>query len=282
MPFFEKMIEGLGGAIGGSLLGASNARTGARIDTRAKLGQEQKLWERAQSRGLTPQEYYGSPAPGNPSSSGAAQVIGNQANQMTSQAMQLGTQVRENEKDRQNALRIEEIRAGVQERGQDLQFETALRSYNLQATQYFETTVPQIAANIKKTEQETAVLINDAITSTPKFVEMMKLLSMGPDNVYVAAVLEAAGVKTIDDIGNLPKAEQQKILAQMLTGKSTIAREAAGFTGQIDDFVDSIIDTAVSLLPGSGPGIEPADGSPKPSTQQKHRRGQFGRRQSNQ
>jgi hypothetical protein len=276
----DKIGEAVLGSATGSLFGGINARRGARIDTAQKLGQESTLYARAMARGLTPQEYYGSPAPGNPSSSGAGQVIGNQAAQTSAQMMQLGQQARENQKDRDNAIEIEKIRAGVHERGQDMQFESALRDYYLRATEYFESKAPQIAANIEKTQRETAVLVNQVTTSSPRFVKMMKLLSMGPDNVYVAGVLEAAGVKTIDDIGKMTKEEQQKIFAAMLAGKSWIAREAAGYKGEIGDFVDLIIDTLMNQVEGVWnqiePGIEANDsretlGAPKPSSNRNRR-----------
>lgn len=228
-------LDPASGAIAGQFVGAAlgghTARQGAKIDTRAKLGQEATLYDRAMDRGLTPQEYYGSAAPGNPSSSGAGQVIGNQANAMSAQMSQAAIQSKEREKDRQNAKEIAGIQAGVQTAGQENQAQIEANKLALQKQQFTQIALKESAAKLKLNEQQVKSAINNVVTSAPKWHLMLKNLSMGPDNMWVQSYIEHTGINPITDpesFKKLPKSEREKFLLGFLAYASHTNKEAAG------------------------------------------------------
>lgn len=237
----DPVLGAVGGQVLGAALGGPIAKRGASIDSRAKLGQEAELYSRAQERGLTPQEYYGSPAPGNPSSSGAGQVIGNQANAMSSQMSQAMLQSKEREKDRQNAKEIAGIQAGVQTAGQENQAQIAANKLALEKQQFSEIALKESAAKLKINEQQLSKAVNEAVTSSPKWQLMLKNLSMGPDNMWVQSYLEHTGINPITDpeaFKKLPKEERKKFLLGFLAYGSHTQKEAAGI-GSLLGMTDS-------------------------------------------
>lgn len=243
---FEKFIEGVAGGIGGSILGSHAARQGASMDYRYGLKKEAALWDRAQERGLTPQEYYGSPAPGGAAnfSSGGGQIIGNQAGQMAQQALQLGQQQRENEKNRQTQLAqtqiqsdtakyVADTQAGTQKRGQDINREVADRAYNLDERKFQEVTLRESASNLNVKEQQIAKAVNEVITSSPKWLMMMKNLTMGSENMWVQSYIEHTGINPITDpesFKKLPKSEREKFLLGFLAFGSSTTKEVSGIS----------------------------------------------------
>ena len=248
----------IGGAIGGAVLGSVTgeraAKHGASIDKRSKLRTEEALWGRAQERGLTPQEYYGSSAPGGAmGASGAGQVLGNSMNQQSAAMSQAAQQTSENEKDRVNAKEIAQIQAGTQTRGQDITAGTTQRGQditantqsnilNFQKKNYLQIQVPQAAANLNKTTQEVNKIINEVATSTPKFIKMLKVMTMGSDNSYGLAIQNMLGIDISDpkQMESLSPDMRRKLLAGLLSGSSTAAKELSGITGSISQWIDTM------------------------------------------
>jgi len=257
-------IDPVAGAIGGQFLGTAlggySARQGAKIDTRAKLGQESQLYDRAMDRGLTPQEYYGSPAPGNPSSSGAGQIIGNQANAMSAQLTQATIQSKEREKDRQNAKEIAGIQAGVQTAGQENQAQIEANKLALQKQQFTQIALKESAAKLKINEQELKAAVNNVTTSSPKWHLMLKNLSMGPDNMWVQSYIEHTGINPITDpeaFRKLPKSEREKFLLGFLAYASHTNKEAAGIISLLG--LDKVDHQGAPLLGAQNPPRPPQE-----------------------
>lgn len=266
MPF-----AAIGGAIGGQILGsmAGNyaARSGAGIDRGSKLKHEAALWGRAQERGITAQEYYGSPAPGGPTgSSGAAQVMGNSQNAMAAELGKQQQQSSENQKDRDNQKEIAQIQAGTQTRGQDITAGTASNILDFQKANYLQTTLPQAAKNLQKSEQEVLKLINEVATSNPKFIKMLKIMTMGSDNSYGLAIQNMLGIDISDpkQMQSLSADMRRKLLAGLLSGGSTAAKELAGFAGSIEQWLDTMAQGGASLIKSAKDALKPNMQQTKP------------------
>lgn len=287
MPVITAAAIGVGGSILGGMMGKkagrSNAKLGAQLDYERDMKTEASLWQRAEERGLTPQEYYGSGAPGSATgASGSAQVIGNQQNAMAQQMGQLGQQaaltVSENQKNRDNAKEIAAIQAGAQKYGTDKQFEVAMGRLHLDTRQYLEIQIPQAAANINKTEHETMRLVNEIATSDPKFVKAMKIMTMGSDNSYGLAIQKMLGIDISDDkqMQSLSADQRSKLLAGLLSGGSTAAKELAGFSGSIEQWLDTMVQGGNALYQGAKdaltPGIQSTSPPSKPDYQLGNRR----------
>ena len=93
------VTEGIGGTIGSAVLGGVGSfigdsinpseqaapidpeiiRLGHRLDDRSHINRAQFDWRKAKDRGLTPQEFYGSPAAGGSAASGGGATLGNSA-----------------------------------------------------------------------------------------------------------------------------------------------------------------------------------------------------------
>ena len=237
MGFIEKATEaagtafgGIPGAVVGGVLGNEFARQGAGIGTRQSLGYEAEMWKRAQDRGLTPQEYYGSPAPGASPNAGGGQVIGNQAAQLSSQSMQLAQQASENQKNRDNALEIARIQSGDKRYGHDIQAEIAANILSLDREKW-QQMQKQVAMDLKISEQKLKQEINNVVTSAPEFVMRKISLQMGPDNEWVQAYKAHHGIDPInnpEDFKKMSHQERADFLMGFIAYKSHFMKEASG------------------------------------------------------
>lgn len=281
--------------IGTAFVGSVTNRGGSRADiryghssdNRYALAKESELYDRARDRGLTPQEYYGSSAPGVSGPSGAASVLGNSRTQRDIQRQQSITAAGQAAADRQNRLdttniqartqietakiqagtqtRGQDITEGVQQRGQDITEKIGMGNLHLNTEKYLKIQIPQAAANLKKTTQEVNKIINEVATSTPKFLKMIKIMTMGSDNSYGLAIQNMLGIdiSNVKQMQSLPVDTRRKLLAGLLSGSSNAAKEFAGFSGNIDQWLDTIamgISKSIDAVSDTfKPGIEPAN-----------------------
>lgn len=90
--------------------------------------------------------------------------------------------------------------------------------------------LPQAAANIKKTEQETKELINRVATSDPEFMIMMKRLQMGPQNVLVEYAINNYGFNPLDkeSVSRASAEMKRNFLGLVLGSQSVAVRELFG------------------------------------------------------
>jgi hypothetical protein len=86
------------------------------------------------------------------------------------------------------------------------------------------------AANINKTNQEASKLINETATSDPKFVQMMRRLQMGPQNILVEYAINKYGFNPLDPKSVEKSTDEMKrnFLTLVLGYDSRIAKEAFG------------------------------------------------------
>ncbi|NNE63031.1 MAG: hypothetical protein HKN34_03010 [Gammaproteobacteria bacterium] len=191
------------------------ARKGMRYDRR----QERHFYNIAtQERGLTPQEYYGSPAPGGSSTAGV-QMMGN-AHAQNMQALgdaQAATQ-----------LGVAKIQADAQKYSADKAAGEKSADRDQRIKEYENIHLPQAQEQLKKTRAETEKIVNDVATSDPKFVRAVKLLSMGPANMAATIVLEKYGVKDPAELEKLSTEEKRLLLTEMLGNESVARKEIQG------------------------------------------------------
>lgn len=277
-----------GGFLGGSGYNPDVVRHGHRLDNRYFLQRHDAMYARAEARGLTPQEFYGSPAAGGSGPSGGAQTLGNMAasanasskalmgqvlgaheqakTQKRGQDIQAKTQENVANIQKQSAENVAKIQAGAQRRGQDLTYDIGLRNFKLSEEQYYNVNLPQAQENIRKTQRETEKLINEVATSKPQFVKLMKIMTMSAPNSLNFAIQRMAGIDISDDdqLKRLSKEKRRKLIAALLAVNSNAAAELHGVNYSIDAWLDSMAESAQSIWDGVpsllGDGIEKTTG----------------------
>lgn len=241
---------------------------GNKLDDRSYRRRDQYDWQRAKSRGLTPQEFYGSAASGGSSTSGSGGTLGNQAGNITMQEAAMN---------QENRLRTQQqmIDAGVTLRGQDVELEKAkvgaeatksaaqtsaeasisvaqmttqtqeaiaARNWKLAYKRYLEVELPKFKQEMKISEQEYNKLVNEVATTDKAFVTYMKKLSMGVDNMMVEYFQAIYGfdITKPDEVRALPEHKRKKFLKEVMAFQSTSLKEfqgaVTGITGAMNDF----------------------------------------------
>lgn len=225
-------------------------KLGHQYDNRYSLQKEQSLYDRAMARGLTPQEYYGSPAPGAPGVSGGAQVLGNTANQNQIAMAQLFSEQAGKEADRQ-----------VLRRGQDTQKEiaqisagatTGAAQISSDANERIATIVNELGKKqleLKSRELEEYLLqklkneteLNVAMVEktlneakfTPEFKKEITKMSMGVSNSVNLMLQKRFGVDVSDqaEMQSLSDSEMKNMLRVFMAADSNLYSEIAGLLG---------------------------------------------------
>ena len=191
-------------------------------------------WQQAQKRGLTAQEFYGSPVPGGSPGGSGAQTLGNAASQGEIAAQGRAAAAYNAGADRAVALSQQQTQkdvaminaeaqmysadraAGVQTRGQDIQKEIADRTFSLDEKR-LEAELKQRAMDLKISYQELRHKINQVATSTPEFLTAMKQLSMGPANLLTELTLRHHNISLSDDnFNNLSETERKRIIDEIV------------------------------------------------------------------
>lgn len=218
----------------------SDVRMGHSEDTRSFKERDIYSWNQAKSRGLTPQEFYGSSASGGSSSSGGANVLGNSQDKQQQLKQQQSQETSERQKDRITQIaqtkmqtdtqkQVAEIQTGTTRRGQDITQSTAAKALSLSREQ-LNLSKQTVAAQLKISEQQLVTATNQTITSAPKWQRMMKLLTMGPDNVFATAYMEMEGIDPTmkGGLDHLTKLQKKRFLDGLIAYKSRTAGEISG------------------------------------------------------
>lgn len=242
----------LGHTVGG-IFGVMGAKKGAAADYRYGLKREAELWRRAQERGLTPQEYYGSSAPGGAASGsyGQSQVMGNAMQQSSAAVAEQVFQADQNQQNRDTQkdvaktqadaqVKVAEIKAGTDIRGQDLTAQVSREKLAQVIRQHEEIGLQQLAKDLRMSESELKLRAQELITKSPQFLREMKRLGMGTENMFVEVVLRSMGIDDFDQIPNLSKAKQKELMQRMLSGSSSLAKTLAQTYGMGDEFMEAI------------------------------------------
>lgn len=263
-----------GGFAGGSGFNPDVARAGHRFDHRYGSRYESLNWRKAKARGLTAQEYYGSPAPGAGSPiSGAGAVLGNQAaaaiaargasqSAMFGQMLQADTQKELMDKRVEGDIKIAEIGADATTRGQDLTYDAAMQRLQYDRDVYEETTRPLAARQARKTEHEIQKLVNEISTSHPKFVRMLKIMTMGTDNTLGLAIQNTLGidVSDLEQMQNLSPAQRKNLIQGMMAAASVIAKETAGAQMTVNQYLDLFNEALIKASKEVGDDVKRAVG----------------------
>ena len=265
--FGGKLLGGLGSGLATKALSPSTPdperqiRLGYQLEGDAHKTRRAGDFDFAESKGLTPQEFYGSGAAGGSPTGGSAQVLGNSASQQKLQ-----------ERDRIYDATQKSMDRAVQMRGQDAQLQStqiaanasqANASTSAEASKYSaniqkaiadgrlsldrdsfnQISLPAAAANLEMTEQQTRKLIEETATATPKFQRSQKLLSMGVDNTIQTALLQRFGVDITSksEVAALSDDQFQNILAVLLASGSHAQREGAGILSMGSGIIDSVL-----------------------------------------
>lgn len=235
----------VGPAALGAVLGRKAAKEGASIDDRSYRRRDAYDWEMGQKRGLTAQEYYGSPASGGSASSGAGAVLGNSSNTAittASNAIQKDLDRKTIERGQDAQVEIANIQAGVQTRGQDIDERLRQGELDLKTNTYERVTLPMAAAELRISEQRLNVLLNEVVTSSPSFVKQKILLQMGVENTIQTVILKKHKVDPTDQatIDRLSEKEYKYLLAQLFAAGSRFNREIEGISGLAKKKLDEL------------------------------------------
>lgn len=245
------ILANIAGAIGGQILGrgigriADNLfgnpqRRGNKIDDESYRARDQYDWEMARERGLTPQEFYGSPAAGGSAASGG-QTLGNNQTAMIQKYQDMQFRAEENQKDRENEIAKAEIHAGASLGSSkisaeasmyaaDIQERIAQGKLDLSTKEFNQVTLPGAAAKLKLTKEQTAKAINEVATSAPQFVRSKILLQMGVENTIQTALLQRFGIDITSkaDMAKLTTEQFQNVLSVLIASGSATNRELQG------------------------------------------------------
>lgn len=211
--------------------------------------------------GLTPWEMFTSGAGGaGGGTSGSGATLGNNYSQAAVQA-----EAQANQRDMQQAQimgnlaavqmqtdaqkEVAQIQSGDTRRGQDIQATIAEARLAFDQNHFDKVVVPQAAADLGITEQQTLKAMNEVVTSNPKFIRAMKQLTMGVDNLYVETLVKEAGASPVssqEDWDKIPEHKRAALMAALDKARSTTAREIGGLTAVLKGFVDWLKDDAVT------------------------------------
>ena len=264
----------------GSVLGGGWSRTRARRALHLEHDYYRKRdnydWRKAENRGLTPQEFYGSPAAGGSPQSGAMQTLGH-ATQDKIAARQMASDAGQREADRQTDLQKTQmqtdamlgaakiaagatttsatISADAQQKVAELKATVEREKLALQSRQFQEIALPTAAAVIDKTTQETKLLVEQTATSTPKFQKFMKFLSMGVENTLMSFIAGQFGINPTDpkQVQAMSEQERVKFITTVLALGSSTRKEAEGVKSLAKDTGKSLLGTQPDTPPGTEP-----------------------------
>ena len=242
------------GAIGGAVLGDWAARRGASRDMRNQQRMYDYRINQGLAHGMTPYEMFTGGAGGaGGGTTGSAAVLGNQYSQAAQMFAAQNQQSRENSLDRLTSLAQTEMQTTAQrdvaelnnsttQRGQDISADQFNRQLEFDVRQYEEIVIPQAAAVLSKTEEETNKLINEVATSEPKFVRMLKIMTMGIDNTIGLAVQNSLGVDVSDpeQVQKLSPQKRKQLITGLMLAKSRLAAEAAGVAQTAEEWLKAM------------------------------------------
>ena len=261
MGFFSSVLGKVGGAILGrgvskitNKIFGDPAKKGARIEDQSYVRRANFDWSKAQERGLTAQEFYGSPAAGGSSGgSGSGQVLGNNQTAMMQKMADQQFQAEQNELDRQNeldkagisaeaTLGSSKISAEASRYQAELQNAVEQGKLDLSQREFNEVTLPAAAEKLKLTREQTKKAINEVVTSTPKFQRSKILLQMGVDNTIQTALLQRFGIDITskEEMAKLSDEQFQNVLSVLIASGSASNRELQGVLGAFSTAIGMI------------------------------------------
>lgn len=249
-------LTGTAGAALGGLVGGGESRQrakkGLEYENRYFLKREQELYRRGVvERGLTPQEWYGSPAPGQSGPGGnVGSTLGNEANAMKSIASDSiqrqrdrDTQLAVTKMQTDAAIKAATIGAGATTGAADIQAEAQkfIAANRLKLDQQtLALNIVHTASKLRIEKQQLKKLINEVATSDPKFVMLMKRLSMGIENMISEYFQRHHGID-FDNFRSLPDEKREELIGNMIAMRSHLTAETEFFKQQGESLLDAIM-----------------------------------------
>lgn len=258
--------QGAGSAAGAKVFGGVSAKKSKRLGRYGLLNEfkyglvksDRYNWKMAQERGLTPQEYYGSPVPGGQTGYGPqGATLGNAGAQEGLQQSQIAANAITAGMQQQTQLGVAKIQADAQKYSADksaeattgaatissaasmykADIEAAIAANRLEFDEktYRTIALPGAQAQLEVTRKQAQKLINEIATSDPKFVEAMKMLSMGTDNMVATMLAQSEGVKKPSDILKFDVEKRKAIIAMMIAASSNTRKEVEGLWTLVAD-----------------------------------------------
>lgn len=224
-----------GGLAGGSGYNPDVVRKGHRLDNRYYHQREALDWRKAVARGLTPQEYYGAGAPGNPGPSGGAAVLGNMAAQSMASGKAFKAQLLATSMQNETAIEQSHIAADAQRDVANIKAGQDQKGLDQRIVEYENIHLPAAQAKLKITREELKKVVNDVQTSEPAFRRMMALLQAGPENMKATMVLEKYGVRDPHDVNKLSPALREALLTEMIAVSAKLRPEIEGLINFLYD-----------------------------------------------
>lgn len=255
-----------------------DVKRGFSLENKYGMKRERLMWLRAQSRGLTPQEYYGSPASGGSFPSGGAQTLGNASMQSTPLFMEMMNR----EKDRAMIGRGQDIElqktqiqadaakysadqtsGATREAAQtnamaslyasQIQELVANNRLRFDEKQYREIHLPGARQNLELTKAQTQKAINEIATSDAKFVSAIKMLTMGTENMVATLIAKEAGIDLADPktFTSMDKEKRKAVISAMIGAGGHSRKEIEGLFQLIEGNVGTIGDRPPSLGAGN-------------------------------
>lgn len=291
--FTEAAGASLGAAVGSKLLGSgasgSKVKRHLRWENRYFFRRERELYHRAVDRGLTPQEYYGSPAPGVSGPSGSmAATLGNAENQAAIAGSEIAAQAFGKSQDRAVLKRGQDTQLAVAKLQAGAQIESAKigagatkeaatitqtgqvaiarlrnlleeRKISLAEKEFDKVTLPAAEANIGLTREQIKVAVNQIATTTPEFIRGNILLQMGFDNTMQNMILKRHDVDptSVKSMQSLSSEEFESLMTLMLGYSSAIGRETRGIASTANDLVSYILGLVKGFSPDQSSRLGP-------------------------
>ena len=230
-------------------------RMGHQLESEELFRRSEYDWKKAQERGLTPQEYYGSPASGgNPAPSGSAGILGNQRSQeqkletdMVNDSIQRGmdraTTLGVAEIQKQSAENVAEISAGATIESTEIKAavdkvrnEIMQGELDLRTREFQEIALKTAAAQLKISEQELNIKINEVANTMHEYNRLQFLMRLGVDNTIQNTILARFKVDPTDrkSIEDMDPKEYKALLGALLAADSAIGKNAESIMQLID------------------------------------------------
>lgn len=254
-------------------------------DRQSARKMERFNWDQAQARGLTAQEFYGSPAAGNTGTSSTSAVLGNSAdtaNQIQQQqnmefvqrALDRDTQIEQSTIQADAQRDVAEINAGVQRRGQDINEQIQRGRLELDTRSFEEVAKPQAAEVLKLTEQQTLEQVNKVATSDPAFIRAMKVLTMSAENLVASILVNGQEIDPLDrgQLLKLSPEDRAQLLTTMVAMGSASFRESSGIQAKASEVLQVFLSASerkIARNAGKKPA-EMSDAEAKAYIQKRH------------
>lgn len=246
----------LGGAVNKLFEPKDNSVRNIKLGNSLDMANQKEMFDyridAAKEHGLTDYEaFMGPSASGGGGTTGSGNVLGNTQNarqmaqqartqELTQKALDRNTSLQQTKMQTDAQVKTAEIAAGQAKYNTDSNFIMNSRNLDQKRKEYLEVTVPKAAAQLKLTNAQAEKALNEAITSTPKFVKFMQMLKMGTDNVLATAIQNFKGVNLVDpkSVSKLSIDDKQDIIQQILSIQSGTYKNVQGIKQIAKDWYD--------------------------------------------